>query len=191
MNKKKSKADPIISILGIIIVLFILCCVLFGFFSIRVKGTVKKSEEFQIVQLETDFPSKEERVLDENIVIVGNGLKTTETKSDTSPNVADAPETDDEYILANSAKQLLKPEDIKELTVMELNYAKNEIYARHGRKFQSRELQTYFEGKSWYKGIYESSQFNEGSLTQIEKKNAELLAKREFDLQPGGYLLDQ
>ena len=45
--------------------------------------------------------------------------------------------TGGEYIIADSATRLLTTSDIQGLTARELNYAKNEIYARHGRKFDS------------------------------------------------------
>lgn len=45
----------------------------------------------------------------------------------------------DEYILPNSNVEYLTEADIAELTLQEINYAKNEIYARHGRRFKSQE----------------------------------------------------
>ena len=77
------------------------------------------------------------------------------------------------------------------MTIQQINYAKNEIYARHGRKFKSKELQTYFDSKSWYQGTIEPSAFNENTLNDYEKRNAELLSKKEFSMESGGYKLDQ
>ena len=68
---------------------------------------------------------------------------------------------------------------------------KNEIYARHGRKFQSAELQNYFNSKSWYSGTIEAADFDESVLNDFEKKNAELLSSKEFSMESGGYKLDQ
>lgn len=38
--------------------------------------------------------------------------------------------------------------------------ARNEIYARKGRKFHSIELQQYFAAKEWYVPIYEPEYFD-------------------------------
>lgn len=84
--------------------------------------------------------------------------------------------------------------DIDGLTLRDLNYAKNEIYARHGRRFKSRELQDYFNSQSWYTGQYDADDFDanysQSVLNDYEKKNAELLRKKEFSLNSGGYPLD-
>lgn len=49
-----------------------------------------------------------------------------------------------DYILPQSASYLLTESDIEGLDIREINYAKKEIYARHGRLFQSAELQKLF-----------------------------------------------
>ena len=80
------------------------------------------------------------------------------------------------------------------MSAKELNYARNEIFARHGRQFDSRELRNYFESKSWYKGEYSAEEFDKKSdsiLNRAEKKNVEFLEKAENKLEPGGYKLDQ
>lgn len=95
-----------------------------------------------------------------------------------------------DYIIPGSESRYLTSEDISSLTIQQINYAKNEIYARHGRKFKSNELQTYFNSKSWYNGTIEPAAFTETVLNDYEKKNAELLSKREFSMESGGYKLD-
>lgn len=100
----------------------------------------------------------------------------------------------DQYILPESNSRYLTDSDIDGMSLREINYAKNEIYARHGRKFDSEELQTYFDSKSWYTGKYEPSDFDEnysGSmLNAYEKKNAEFLSEKEFSINSNGYQLD-
>lgn len=97
---------------------------------------------------------------------------------------------EDGYVIADSDSRLLTGADIADLSLQELNYAKNEIYARHGRKFDSPELQKYFGGKSWYNGTISPDSFSEGILSDTEKKNAEFLSNAEFNRSPGGYKLD-
>ena len=55
------------------------------------------------------------------------------------------PKKDSEYIIPDSNSRYLTESDISGLSLQQLNYAKNEIYARRGRKFDSVELQEYLE----------------------------------------------
>lgn len=101
---------------------------------------------------------------------------------------------DEQYILPESNTRYLTEGDIENLTLREINYAKNEIYARHGRKFVSQELQNYFNSKSWYRAEYEPSDFDKNysssMLNTYEKKNATFLSEKEFSINPSGYQLD-
>lgn len=98
------------------------------------------------------------------------------------------------YILPQSDKEYITDEDIAGLSLKEINYAKNEIYARHGRKFQSEELQRYFDSQSWYEGLYEAEEFDANRSSRVlndyEEKNAEFLRKKEYSISPEGYRLD-
>ncbi|MEE1086124.1 MAG: YARHG domain-containing protein [Schaedlerella sp.] len=97
------------------------------------------------------------------------------------------------YILPQSNQRLLTSSDISGMSIKELNYARNEIYARHGRRFQSNELQRYFDSQSWYNGTISASEFDSrysGSLSEIEKKNAEYLLSQE-NARGGPYVLDR
>ena len=51
----------------------------------------------------------------------------------------------------------------------ELTYARNEIYARHGYIFQSKELAEYFSRKDWY---HPDSEFDESTFNEYEKYNS-------------------
>ena len=80
------------------------------------------------------------------------------------------------YIISYSSDVLLTSSDIQGLSKQQLRYARNEIYARHGRKFQSQDLRNYFNSKSWYQGVIEPSNFNDKTmLTNIEIKNIQFL----------------
>lgn len=93
------------------------------------------------------------------------------------------------YILPDSNSRYLTNADIAGLSLREINYAKNEIYARRGRKFDSVELQQYFGSKSWYRGVIEPGAFTNGMLNDYEIANAEFLSSIEFGMQEGGYQL--
>ena len=85
----------------------------------------------------------------------------------------------EEYILPDSDTRLLTDDDVKDLTKEELRLARNEIFARHGRKFKDAELQAYFDSKSWYKGTIEPDAFDNNTLSSIEKANIEMIKKYE------------
>lgn len=81
-----------------------------------------------------------------------------------------------EYIIPDSDSRYLTIDDLRGLTKDECRYARNEIVARNGRKFKDRELQAYFDSKSWYYGYIEADQFNENTmLNDYERENMYLI----------------
>ena len=87
-----------------------------------------------------------------------------------------------EYILENSSTTYLAVSDIAGLTKEQCRIARNEIYARHGRLFDDDELQAYFNSCSWYQGKIAPGEFDENSLSAIEKANLELIVNYEKDM---------
>lgn len=65
------------------------------------------------------------------------------------------------------------------MDVKTLRLARNEFYARHGRKFTDPELQKYFNKQPWYKGTVEPEDFDESVFNKYEKKNIKKLAEAE------------
>lgn len=88
-------------------------------------------------------------------------------------------EEEAEYILSESASRLLTEADLENLTQEDLRIARNEIYARHGRKFLDEGLQEYFNGKSWYNGTIEPDDFKEDMLSEIERTNEDTIVNYE------------
>lgn len=74
-----------------------------------------------------------------------------------------------EHIFLESSSRLLMDEELWNLSPDELRYARNEIYARHGRLFKDTELQTIFNNTFWYNGY--SQEISESAMSDIEKKN--------------------
>lgn len=98
---------------------------------------------------------------------------------------------DDGYIFADSNSRYISQNEVNTLTLQEICYAKNEIFARHGRLFQSQELTDYFNSKSWYSGYINPSNFSYTVFNSYEAANVELLKNAEQTRQSGGYVLDQ
>ena len=99
-----------------------------------------------------------------------------------APSVTQADNTDKtdlssrDYIFPDSNSRYLTDEDLSGYSSDQLELAKNEIYARHGRKFVTQRIADYFNSKSWYKGTVEpetfdadTSVFNEYEVANIQK----------------------
>ena len=85
-----------------------------------------------------------------------------------------------EYILPDSDTRCLTEEDVTGLSEEEIRIALNEIYARHGRIFQSEDLNVYFASRSWYEPKYSAEEFSavESSImNDCENKNIDFLAE--------------
>lgn len=80
-----------------------------------------------------------------------------------------------DYIIEDSSTRLLTTADLTSLTQEELLYARNEIYARHGRKFQDEGIQAYFDSKDWYHGTIAPENFQDTMLNDVERTNAQTI----------------
>lgn len=132
-------------------------------------------------------------------------LTPDETATDAEPlpiaEDIDAPETqskdlsaEEDFIIPDSNSRYLDRDDVAFLSLQEINYAKNEIYARHGRNFKSKELSDYFNSKAWYVGRYDAELFDElyaPQLNEYEIANAYFLQSIEFEINSEGYQLDR
>lgn len=86
------------------------------------------------------------------------------------------------YILADSSTRYLTRSDISNLSSADLRIARNEIYARNGRRFNDETLQEYFNSKSWYTPLYSPEAFDINGndiLNDYEIKNLELISSIE------------
>ena len=77
----------------------------------------------------------------------------------------------------------LSNQDLIGYTKDELRIARNEIYARQGRMFNSDNLQTYFNTKVWYYPQIPANQFKEFILNEVEKYNVALIKKHENNMK--------
>ncbi len=84
-----------------------------------------------------------------------------------------------EYIFPDSASRNLTSDDVSGMDAETLRIGRNEIYARHGRRFKDSALQSYFESKSWYRPTDDSDSKIENSLNQYEKNNIKFIQSYE------------
>ncbi|MBQ9165594.1 MAG: YARHG domain-containing protein [Oscillospiraceae bacterium] len=86
------------------------------------------------------------------------------------------------YILPKSNSKNYTADELSGLSKSELRLARNEIYARHGRKFTDASLQKYFESCTWYKGTIDAAAFDanvSSYLNSYELANLDLIKSLE------------
>ena len=79
----------------------------------------------------------------------------------------------------NTSVRYLTDADLESFSKEDCKIARNEIYARHGRKFNDEFLQEYFNSCSWYNGTIEPDNFSDDVLNDYEKANLELIISYE------------
>ena len=77
----------------------------------------------------------------------------------------------DDYVFPQSSYDYLNSSDFAGKSKEELRRGRNEIYARHGRRFNDKGLQWYFDSKPWYQGTIAPGDFRESVLNDWEKEN--------------------
>lgn len=98
----------------------------------------------------------------------------TEPEPEETEEPASTPVSDGDFVLPDSSTRYYSAEELQGLSVDQLEIARNEIYARHGRGFNSQALRSYFEAQDWYEERYTPEEFDALSptpLNQYEQAN--------------------
>lgn len=86
----------------------------------------------------------------------------------------------DDFVLPESSGRKYKKSELRDLSNWELYIARNEIFARSGRRFNNADLQEYFNGKDWYNGQWDPEDFDSWfTPNTYEKANADLIGEIE------------
>ena len=83
-----------------------------------------------------------------------------------------------EYIFPDSNSRYLTEADVAGMDAATIRLCINEIYARHGRAFQTEDLNAYFSSKSWYTPMYSADEFaamEDAVFNEYEKANITFL----------------
>jgi hypothetical protein len=86
------------------------------------------------------------------------------------------------------SRKPVDPEKLEGMFVEDAQKLRNEIYARAGRVFKAKWLQSYFASMPWYKP---DPKFRDSKLTPVERQNVAIIAKYEksamsqFDMAEG------
>ena len=92
-----------------------------------------------------------------------------------------------DYLIPGSDSRYVTEADLEKLSWQQCTLARNEIYARHGRKFATKEIADYFNSKSWYSGTIEPTAFSESLLSEIERSNVSYIMQYETSHWGGSY----
>ena len=165
-NKNKARATMIISVVAAVNILLSLGSGL-HFLVSAIKGpadnnyTPTEQTEYTESDAESNQGEVPEITEDDNS---GNEEPPAEVEAVTS-----------EYVIPDSDSRYLSRSELASLGSAELRVARNEIFARHGRKFNDAALQSYFDNCSWYNGTVDPDKFNEAVFNEYEKANVSLL----------------
>lgn len=124
--------------------------------------------------------------IDKDIIVNAGGTGSADEKS----KMQDSQTTEDsqtvqnteDYIFPNSSSVLLTDAEVSGISKDQLRIGRNEILARHGRRFNDQALQQYFDSKSWYNGTISSDEFDanlDSRLNDVERANIEIIKKYE------------
>ncbi|MCI8639551.1 MAG: YARHG domain-containing protein [Coprococcus sp.] len=156
-------------------------------------SNLKKGSESQpsVTEEELDAARKENTApeepfaysADESIVIMPGGQSAGNGSEDNaSADNAQSAQNTSEYIIADSNTRLLTDADVSGLSKEQLRLARNEIMARHGRRFNDASLQEYFDSKSWYQGTVSPEAFDanvNSYINDTERANIDMIKKYE------------
>lgn len=92
----------------------------------------------------------------------------------------DPPE--EQSFLPTSSSEYLTMSDLEGFSQDDCRMARNELYARHGRRFDDPNLQAYFDALDWYEGTIAPSDFDESVMNEYEIANRDLIVQYEKDM---------
>ena len=100
--------------------------------------------------------------------------------------VPEPEESASQYFLPESDSRYLAMEELEGFTAADCRLARNELYARHGRRFNDENLQAHFDSCEWYQGTIAPEDFDESVLNEYELANRDLIVQYESVLEARG-----
>lgn len=162
----------------LVLTISIVCILCLLFVVIAIKFPTKTQQilpvsKNDVISNDTDTQPQNE----EATPVEENNQEVENTDSDDSQEYAE-----DEFFFPHSNTSYIKKDDLKGFTQEEVQLARNEIYARRGRKFTNEKIKKYFSDKSWYSPQIEPDDFDarqDSIFNQYEKKNIEIMVEYE------------
>ena len=118
--------------------------------------------------------------IDKDIIVNAGGTGSADEKSKMQD--SQTVQNTEDYIFPNSSSVLLTDAEVSGISKDQLRIGRNEILARHGRRFNDQALQQYFDSKSWYNGTISPDEFDanlDSRLNDVERANIEIIKKYE------------
>ncbi len=180
-DKKTNVWVPVAVIIGILLVAMIVLTIFMVVTGRSAGNTGSSSSKYHADSTQSDVKPQDSDDYIQDVSLdefsIG-GSSDDSSASDNAEAAEVAMEDSNGYILPDSASRKLKKSDLAGMTAQQLSYAKNEIYARHGRVFKSSELQDYFNEKDWYE---ENDDFKDEDLSKKEAENTKFIAAYQKD----------
>lgn len=180
-NKKTNVWVPVAVIIGILLVAMIVLTVFMVVTGRSAGNTGSSSSKYHADSTQSDVKPQDSDDYIQDVSLdefsIG-GSSDDSSASDNAEAAEVAMEDSNGYILPDSDSRKLKKSDLAGMTAQQLSYAKNEIYARHGRIFKSSELQDYFNEKDWYE---KNDDFKDEDLSKKEAENTKFIAAYQKD----------
>ena len=180
-DKKTNVWVPVAVIIGILLVAMIVLTVFMVVTGRSAGNTGSSSSKYHADSTQSDVKPQDSDYYIQDVSLdefsIG-GSSDNSSASDNAEAAEVAMEDSNGYILPDSDSRKLKKSDLAGMTAQQLSYAKNEIYARHGRVFKSSELQDYFNEKDWYE---KNDDFKDEDLSKKEAENTEFIAAYQKD----------
>ena len=174
-DKKTNVWVPVAVIIGILLVAMIVLTVFMVVTGRSAGNTGSSSSKYHADSTQSDVKPQDsdDYIQDVSLDEFSIGESSDDSSASDNAEAAEvAMEDSNGYILPDSDSRKLKKSDLAGMTAQQLSYAKNEIYARHGRVFKSSELQDYFNEKDWYE---ENDYFKDEDLSKKEAENTEFI----------------
>lgn len=180
-DKKTNVWVPVAVIIGILLVAMIVLTVFMVVTGRSAGNTGSSSSKYHADSTQSDVKPQDSDDYIQDVSLdefsIG-GSSDDSSASDNAEAAEVAMEDPNGYILPDSDSRKLKKSDLAGMTAQQLSYAKNEIYARHGRVFKSSELQDYFNQKDWYE---KNDDFKDEDLSKKEAENTKFIAAYQKD----------
>ena len=174
-DKKTNVWVPVAVIIGILLVAMIVLTIFMVVTGRSAGNTGSSSSKYHADSTQSDVKpqNSDDYIQDVSLDEFSIGGSSDDSSASDNAEAAEvAMEDSNGYILPDSDSRKLKKSDLAGMTAQQLSYAKNEIYARHGRVFKSSELQDYFNEKDWYE---ENDDFKDEDLSKKEAENTEFI----------------
>ena len=144
-------------------------------------AAVKAQEEAEVARKEKEAAEKAAEAALEMEATVTQAPTTQEQPAQTQPRQTPATPrviTRNSFVFPDSDVRQVTDSDLDMLTEEQIRIARNELFARRGRVFESKDMKSYFESQDWYSPTVAAQTFdaNRGSyMNSVELENMKII----------------